>query len=80
MNIRRRTPFFAYIHLYTEIKDRLKFIRSLFLHRTPKEKEILPRRASLRIRRMDPEGNQLPDLPEVKPMFYQEELHVCLLI
>ena len=29
---------------------------------------------------MDPEGNQLPDLPEVKPLFYQEELHVCLSI
>ena len=27
---------------------------------------------------MDPEGHQLPDLPEVKPLFYQEEVHVCV--
>ena len=51
-------------------------LQFILFHRKPKEKEILPRRASLRLRRMDPEGQQLPDPPEVKPL-YEEDVHVC---
>ncbi len=37
--------------------------------------EILPRRKSMRLQRVDPDGNELPDLPP-SVTFYQENEHV----